>query len=276
MNMSVFVMMFSGLRQSLAVSAGIVAYEFVKQRKPKRFILIALIALGLHHTAFMVLLMYPLYYLKINKRNLFTIIPVIAAVFIFNKQIFAVLVDILSNIFGEKYDVEVTVTNAYTFIILFILFAVFSYVIPDEEKMDAEALGLRNYLLFAVLLQCFAPVHALSMRLNYGNLSYPAEWKDNVKVVTSEENGNYRIAFNAIFGETGVPLYAITFGKCEKGFLLGEVPYGDSLVCVYCEDYTSTSVEHLTQDQQDKYSKMCGDINTIISHLVYDCGMIIN
>ena len=35
------------------------------------------------------------------------------------------------------------------------------------KEMDKETLALRNMLLFAVLLQCFAPVHVLAMRMNY-------------------------------------------------------------------------------------------------------------
>ena len=49
----------------------------------------------------------------------------------------------------------------------FVLFLVFSYFIPDDDKMDEESLGLRNILLMSTLLQCFAPVHMLAMRMNY-------------------------------------------------------------------------------------------------------------
>lgn len=52
-------------------------------------------------------------------------------------------------------------------LILFILFAVVSYILPEQSKLDSEATGLRNCLVMAVMLQCFAPVHVLSMRLNY-------------------------------------------------------------------------------------------------------------
>jgi len=44
---------------------------------------------------------------------------------------------------------------------------VMAYVLPDEKKMSQETLGMRNYLLAAVVLQCFAPLHTLSMRMNY-------------------------------------------------------------------------------------------------------------
>ena len=167
MNMSVFIMLFSGLRQMIAVAIGILAYHFVRTKKPLRFLLLALIALGFHHTGFMILLYYPLYHLKLNKNQQWFFIPVAAAVFVFNKQIFGWVTDLLFSILGEKYDVEVQETGAYLMIVLFALFAIASFFFLDEEKMDAETRGLRNFLLMTLLLQCFAPVHTLSMRMNF-------------------------------------------------------------------------------------------------------------
>ena len=52
-------------------------------------------------------------------------------------------------------------------IILFVMFAVFAFLIPDETKIDSETIGLRNFLLFSIVIQMFAPLHSLSMRMNY-------------------------------------------------------------------------------------------------------------
>ena len=38
---------------------------------------------------------------------------------------------------------------------------------PDEHKMSYEMLGLRNVLILITLIQCFAPIHALAMRMNF-------------------------------------------------------------------------------------------------------------
>lgn len=166
-NMSTFIMIFSGLRQSLAMAFGMIAYEFVRRKKPFFFLLFALIAFGFHHTAFILLLYYPLYYMRLRKNHLWFIIPSIVTVFIFNRPIFSFVTRLLSSLLGENYEAEVQDTGAYTMIILFILFAIVSYFFPDEEKMDAEAFGLRNFLLMTLLLQCFVPLHNLSMRMNY-------------------------------------------------------------------------------------------------------------
>lgn len=164
MNMSTFVMLFSGLRQSIAIAIGVIAYEFVKRKRPIIFLLFAFLAWGFHHSAFMILLFYPLYYITFKKKHLWFVVPVILMFFVFNNQIFTWATNIIG---GEKYTAEIGNTGAYTMLILFIMFAVFSYIIPDENKMDKETLGLRNFLLIAVLLQCFSPIHNLAMRMSY-------------------------------------------------------------------------------------------------------------
>ena len=166
-NMSTFIMLFSGLRQAIAMSIGLIAYEFVRKKKLLWFLLTVIIAWGFHHTAFMLFLLYPLYHITLRKRHLWFVVPIIVAVFAFNKQIFSFMTNVLSSLFGEKYDMPIESTGAITMLILFILLLVLSYILPDDQKIDRETIGLRNYLLMVVLLQCFAPVHSLAMRMNY-------------------------------------------------------------------------------------------------------------
>jgi len=166
-NMSIFVMLFSGLRQALAISMGAIAFEFVKRKNFWGFLIFSFIALGFHHTGFMVFLYYPLYHVTFRKKHLWFIIPVVLLVYLFNAPIFNGVASILNNIFGEKYSVTIDRTGAYTMLLVFIIFAVLAYVMPKEKSMDRETLGLRNLLVFAVVLQCFAPIHTLAMRMNY-------------------------------------------------------------------------------------------------------------
>ena len=57
--------------------------------------------------------------------------------------------------------------DATTVLVLLIIFTIYSYVIADENQLDNDTIGFRNILLLMVTLQCFAPIHALSMRMNY-------------------------------------------------------------------------------------------------------------
>lgn len=166
-NLPTFVMVFSGLRQSIAMAMGLWAYQYVRKRKLIKFLIVAVLAWGFHHTAFIMFIFYPLYSMALRKKHMFLVVPSILLVFIFNQPIFMWATELLNTIFGEDYSATIKTTGAYTMLILFVMLAVFSYVIPDEKKMDKDALGLRNFMLMAVFLQCFAPVHSLAMRMNY-------------------------------------------------------------------------------------------------------------
>lgn len=163
--MSTFVMAFSGIRQMLAVGLGFVAYELVRKKRKVLFVFVVLLAMAFHISAFMLLFMYPLYYIKLTKQWLIGVVPVLGIVFVFNKQIFSILMSVLSQF--TKYEGDVTSTGAFMMIVLFSIFAVFSFLIPNESLLDQETLALRNFLLFSISIQMFAPLHSLAMRMNY-------------------------------------------------------------------------------------------------------------
>ena len=158
-----FAMSFSGLRQAIAISFGVLAYEFTKNKKPLRFVITVAIAFLFHKSAFILLLMYPLYWAKITKKWLVAVVPAMAAIFALNRSIFA----FLQNLISDFYTTAASETNAYTMIVLFVLLAVFAFVIPDDKECDFDLIGLRNLLLFAIVIQMFVPLHTLAMRFNY-------------------------------------------------------------------------------------------------------------
>jgi hypothetical protein len=163
--MSIFVMMFSGIRQMLSIGIGFVAYKYTRSKKLIPFLLSVLLAMSAHTSAFMLIFMYPLYHAKITKKWLYVVVPVLAIIFVFNSQIFSVLTALMAQY--TKYEGGITSTGAYTMLILFVIFTVFSFVIPDESRVDEEMIGLRNFLLLSMIIQMFAPLHALAMRMNY-------------------------------------------------------------------------------------------------------------
>ena len=166
-NLSTFIMLFSGIRQAMAMAVGVAAYYFVKNKKTLWFIISCLIAFGFHHSAFILLLMYPLYHISFKKKDLWYIVPSIAVLFLFNKQIFSFIANLAAMISDKYEDIVITQTGAITTFLMFVLFAVFCYMVPDEAKMDKEMFGLRNFLMFSMVIQSFASLHTLAMRMNY-------------------------------------------------------------------------------------------------------------
>lgn len=163
--LSTFVMMFSGIRQMLAVGLGFVAYELTRRKKLVFFILTVLLTMSFHTSAFMLIVMYPLYHARITKKWFYVGIPVLLLLFVGNEQVFSALALILEQY--TEYDTEISATGAYTVLILFCAFVAFAYLVPDERQMDEETIGLRNFLLMSLVIQMFAPLHSLAMRMNY-------------------------------------------------------------------------------------------------------------
>ena len=161
--MTIFIMLFSGLRQAVAISLGMIAFEFTKKHKLIPYLLIVFLAFLFHKSAFMLLFMYPIYHRRITRKWLWAILPITILVFIFNKPIFT----FLTAFIAEFYEGSVHDTGAYTMLILFVIFCVFSFVIPDESKLDRNTIGMRNFLLLATVIQMFAPLNSLAMRMGY-------------------------------------------------------------------------------------------------------------
>ena len=159
-----FIMMFSGIRQMMALGIGCIAYEFVRRKKLVFFILAVVLAFLFHSSAFVLALMYPVYHFHITKKKLFFVVPVIVLLFIFNKPVFLLLGSILGNF--TKFNFNIGETGAFAMLFLYIVFAVFAFLIPDESLLDKETIGLRNFLLLSVILQFFVPLHGLAMRMN--------------------------------------------------------------------------------------------------------------
>jgi len=163
LTMSTFIVLFSGLRQSVAIALGMLAFHYTKKRRPLLFILAVLFAMCFHRSAFVLLAMYPVYRMKISRHSLLFILPALLAVFAFRRGIFAFLLLIISDV----YESSISQTGAYAMLILFALFTAFAFIIPDPEKLDGNTEGLRNLLLLSLALQMFAPLHSLAMRFNY-------------------------------------------------------------------------------------------------------------
>ena len=164
--MGTFSIYFSTLRQVLAMALAVPAWYCAKKRKILPFLAVIAAAVLMHNSAIVMLAIYPLYHVRITKKQLWFIAPAILISAVFNRQILTLLGKLL-NIFSDRYTATITDTGSYTMLILFALFAVTTFVIPDSGKMDADTSAMRNILLFVVALQCFAPVNTVAMRMNY-------------------------------------------------------------------------------------------------------------
>lgn len=157
-----FSMYFSGLRQSIAMGIGVICYFLCKYKKTASFLIMVYVACLFHQSAFILLLMYPLLHLRITKKLLPLVICVFAICFVFRNQIFGYALQ-----FNDRYESRYVIaqTGSYMFLLLLLMLTIYSFVmLKDQEFYD---FGLRNILVFTLILQIFAMSNSVAMRLNY-------------------------------------------------------------------------------------------------------------
>lgn len=157
-----FVMYFSGIKQAIAMSMGIPAWYAAKNKKLILFLLLVILSQQLHASAVVLFVIYPLYHAQITPKWLWFVVPCMALVFFFRQPVFNFLLRFL----WEEYSLT-DETGATTILMLLIIFAIYSYVLTDENLMDKDTMAMRNILLLSIVIQIFAMLHPLSMRMNY-------------------------------------------------------------------------------------------------------------
>lgn len=165
-NMPCFLMIFSGLRQALAISIGIVAYIALEKRKYILSGILILLAVSFHISAFILVLIYPAFFFKIKTKNLIFIAPVIIAVYIWRVPLILFVIQLMPTHYIEFYG-EIQQTGAVGMMILFLIFSAFSFIVLDEDTMSKRDYFMRNILLIATVFQFFVPIHGLVQRASY-------------------------------------------------------------------------------------------------------------
>lgn len=107
----------------------------------------------------------------------------------------------------------------------------------------------------------------------YCMLKYPVKWKDTVSTEVYESEGTYSVKFYAVLEWNTIPLFTVTFGQSESGYLLGTLDTEGSVYEVYLTDHSEELPEWLSEANELTYYEMCEDVNVVISKLVYDYGM---
>lgn len=154
-----FIMTFSGLRQAIAMGLCFYVYRFIKDRKLIYFIINILIASSFHTSAIFCLILYPLYYLKLDRSKSFWMICILIGVFIIKNEV----IQFANSIYyGEAK--EAISTNAYTMLAMYIILFLISHCF---DSRDTEYIGLRNFLFLLCLIYTLAPVSNIFTRLGY-------------------------------------------------------------------------------------------------------------
>lgn len=154
-----FAITFSGLRQSIAMSICFAAYYYIKRRKLLQYCVVIIIASCFHVSALFCLILYPIYYVKLDKKMFFATLIGIVGVFIFRRQIF-VLMSVLY--YGKM--IGTYSTGAYMMFAIYLMLFILAF---SKKNVDVDYMGFSNVLLILTMIYSFASLHPYVTRIGY-------------------------------------------------------------------------------------------------------------
>lgn len=158
MGIPLFTLLFSGIRQSIAIGFCAYAYIFITEKKLIKFILAVLFASVFHVTALVFLVAYPLYYIRINNKLRFYSVISIPIIYLLRHKIFDFVIR-----FSDKI-IEVDNNNSFVLLVVFALIYMFAVAMSNKENGQN---GFLNIFYVACLCQTLGGVSSVIVRLGY-------------------------------------------------------------------------------------------------------------
>lgn len=216
-----FEFFFSGVRQGLAVGIGVASFYFVKRKKLVPFLLMVLLAASMHKSAYVVLVMYPLYNVRITQKWVPFAALILIFIYVFRESIFStVLLPMLGADYLSTYEYLTGTSGQGSLAVLFVLFALYSCVMLDSRQSDDGTLGLRNILLLAAAIHMFTPLHPVVCRMNYYFIPF-------IPLALAKVNNRAKPRFQFIrqLACFVLPVYFVAYFLLLKADSLGIAPY---------------------------------------------------
>ena len=207
-----FSFFFSGLRQSIAIAIIAVSFFQIKGKHPIRFIGFVAFACLFHKSAVIFLCAYPIYWIRLDAR----IIPVLLVaelILVFsNSSIFRFALQFMPAVYQVRYS-EIESTGAYAALLLYTVFLLYCFLMTTDD-VDSDFNGMRNFLVVAVLIQCFAPIHNIAMRFGYYFILF-------IPIVMSRVSFFYRSGFVWLVKLSRFVIAAFFFGYFFYNLVFG-------------------------------------------------------
>lgn len=155
---------FSGLRQAIAISICVFSYKYIKQKKLMKFILLVFFASFIHYSALCFICAYPLYYLKLKKRDYLVIGIFSLFIYMLKNQIGDLIYRLIK---GENYTVFVVDVGIQWFMIVMLcIFLAIFFLVYHKKKYNEYSCYINYYVLF-LLIQIMSSFSNTFNRLGY-------------------------------------------------------------------------------------------------------------
>ena len=159
-----FVVLFSGLRQAVATSLVVVAFQYIKGKRLIKFLVLLACAFFFHRTSICFIFAYPMYHLNIKKEK-YPIVFIVLLLVLLGRDFLIRHIFDFAILINDKYEsYELSNTNSYTMIAFYLLLLVYSLLLCKDTK---SMVGLRNLLVMVVFFQIFALSQSNVARLGY-------------------------------------------------------------------------------------------------------------
>ena len=161
----------SGLRQTLAIAIGMLAYRYIKGRKIVPFFLVTLLAFTFHRSALFIIPAYFIANQQLKAKNVSMVFFLILLVFFFADKLLLTVADIMSY---DKYGVEYT-ANGYQFFLLVLLVTI--VVIKNRDKIikfNASNLYVLNINFLSMAMWIIRLASRTAERVSFYFLPYTA------------------------------------------------------------------------------------------------------
>lgn len=124
----------SGIRQSLAMAILLISFEFIKQRKLLKFLIVVFIASLFHKSALAIIPMYFLAYLKIDFKNFLLYLIGGVTALVFSSSLMSIMVKVLG--YDDYLDSTGFQGGAIFIVIMYIITIIVSYIYHEPFAKD--------------------------------------------------------------------------------------------------------------------------------------------
>lgn len=152
-----FLILFSGLRQAIAIGLCFLSLLLIEKKKPLLFALLVLLASSFHASALLFLFAYPAYFIKLNKSWRIVSVLLLAVVFGFRASIFP----LLCRLFGYG-DAVMDNNGAILLFLVFTVVYVYGFLLDNDHNQ-----GYLNLFYIACFCQAMAGLHSTVIRIGY-------------------------------------------------------------------------------------------------------------
>lgn len=144
----IYAFLFTGIRQSIALSICFYSYRFIKEKRPILFTACVLVAATFHYSAIVFLAAYILGKIKLNIRNSILLISMVMLFFMLRNQILTAS-NIFLSIFGYQYRSDISFKDGMSTLLCYSLIAVFGLI--HRKHMIRENAESETLLLFILI-----------------------------------------------------------------------------------------------------------------------------